>query len=432
MIGSKILQLFIGLVVTSWTARFLGPSNLGTIEYVSSFITFFSCFATLGLEDVIIKELIQYKEREHEVLGSSIILRIFASIACSVVIIILIYLMNPGNVIMIGIAVILSFSLVFNSFEMIRFWYQSKLEAKTSSIIQTLVYIIVSIYRIYCLVTAKNVYWFAAVTTVSSMVTALFLYLSYRKDRAKPLAFNKDLAKTMFLESHHFIYSGLMSAIYGQMDKVMLKEMMDTTAVGYYSTAVGINSIWSFVLSAIIDSINPTIIEAKQAGDEELYHQRIIRLYAVVFYFSAFVSLGITILAKPIILILYGEQYIPSIECLRVATWINTFSYLGVARNAWMVTENNQKYQKYILGLGAIVNLILNALWIPSFGISGATVATLITQIITGVFGTLLFKETRENTLFILKGLNPAVIKQVLDELLWEFKEKLGEIKAPK
>ena len=418
MIGARILQMLLGIFITAWTARYLGPSNTGVISYVSSFVTFFAAFSTLGLNDVIIKELIDHEGREHYVLGTSILMRLASGFCSALLVFSIVSFLNRGDRVMQWTAVLLSFSLIAESLEMLSYWYQSRLESKVTSIIQTIAYLTVALFRTIGLVLNKDVLWFAFVTSLESIVIGSLLYISYRKNSTVRLAFDFSLAKEMFSRSHHFIYSGIMIAIYSQMDSIMLKEFLDTSATGYYGIALGINSMWAFILEAIIVSIYPTIIEAKKEKREDIYHKRIIQLYSIVFWFSACASVVIMILSKFIIVTLYGEAYLPSAGCLRISTWINTFAYLGVARGAWMVSENNQKYQKYILGMGAAVNLVLNYLWIPKAGIIGAAAATLLTQMVTSMIGPLFFRRTRENTLFILKGMNPAVIIRVITGLI--------------
>lgn len=95
------------------------------------------------------------------------------------------------------------------------------------------------------------------------------------------------------------------------------------------------------------------------------------------------VSTIICILSKPMILFLYGDEYLPATMPLRIVTWYTAFSYLGVARNAWIVCENQQKYLAWIYLSAAVTNIVLNLFLIPRFGASGAAVASLAAQIVT-------------------------------------------------
>lgn len=129
------------------------------------------------------------------------------------------------------------------------------------------------------------------------------------------------------------------------------------------------------------------------------------QLYAIVFYVSFFVSTFICIFGDLAIRILYGAEYAPAGTPLKIVTWYTAFSYLGVARNAWIVCENRQKYLKYLYAAAAIVNVLLNALMIPSMGAVGAALASLITQISTSIVLPLLLKPLRPNAKLMLEAI---------------------------
>ena len=77
-----------------------------------------------------------------------------------------------------------------------------------------------------------------------------------------------------------------MVAIYTQTDKLMLKQMLDETSVGYYSLASSVNTMWVFVLSAIIDSIYPTIMILYKSGEQKAFERKNIQMYSIVIYVS--------------------------------------------------------------------------------------------------------------------------------------------------
>lgn len=134
---------------------------------------------------------------------------------------------------------------------------------------------------------------------------------------------------------------------------------------------------------------------------------------AIVFYVSLFVSAMICLVAKPFILILYGENYLPAVGPLRIVVWYTAFSYLGVARNAWMVCENRQKYLKYLYVSAAVLNIVLNLALIPSWGASGAAAASLITQASTTILLPALIRPLRPNTKLMLDA---VLMRGVLPE----------------
>ena len=154
---------------------------------------------------------------------------------------------------------------------------------------------------------------------------------------------------------------------------------------------------------ALINSSRPVIIASRNKS-QELYIKQNKRLYAAIIWIGIAAGLGITVLSKLIIYILYGQEYMPSVSSLQISAWYTMFAMLGSARGIWIVCEEKSKYVKYYLGIGAILNVILNYLLIPVYGPGGAAAATLATQIFTAVLAPALFKETRVYTKYVLEA----------------------------
>lgn len=188
----------------------------------------------------------------------------------------------------------------------------------------------------------------------------------------------------------------MMVAIYGQTDKFMLKQMLDETSVGYYSIAASVNLMWVFVLQAIIDSLYPTIMQLFEE-DREQFNRKNRQLYAIVIYVSMAAAICFVLFAPLVIKILYGDAYMPAVGPLRVITWYTIFSYLGVARNAWIVCMNKQKYLKYMYLSAAFINVGLNYIMIPMWGASGAALASLLTEVCTSLVLPCCWKDMRPN-----------------------------------
>lgn len=401
------------------TARYLGPSNYGVLTYTASFVTLFTSIATLGLNNIIVKEIIDHKDCEGKVLGTSIIMRLFASAISTICIIIIVYLINKNDGNVVYAAFLQSLGLFFQAFDMINYWYQSKLQSKVSTIITLTAYILMTIYKIIILILQKNVLWFAFANTLDYITIAIFLIISYKCRTKDKLSFSFKFAKTMLFSSFPFIIAGIMSALYGQFDKIIIGQMLDNTSVGYYSTAISICGMWTFVLSAIIDSARPIIMDLKNKN-QYLYEKRITQLYASIIWISIAVSIIITIFAKPIILILYGSQYLNAIKPLRILTWYTAFSMLGVAINIWLISEHKQKYVNYNCLIGVVTNILLNYTLIPVLGISGAAIAALVTQIVTNFIVPACIKDIRDIAKHILNAfrLKNVISKNTIKTLI--------------
>ena len=402
-IGGKIFQMVLTLIVGMLTARYLGPSNYGVIGETASYVAFFSVVCQLGFTSTAVKEIMDNTDRQGEILGTTIFFRVCTSIISSVAITILLFIMKGGDRLIVTVAFLQSLSLIFQSFEMIHYWYQSRLETQVSVKIQSIAYIVMAIYKIAILALGKNVQWFAFSTALEAAVVGFFLLVVYQRGEGQKLSVSISAGKDILKRSYHFILSGLMVTIYSEMDKIMLGQMLSETAVGYYTAATKVSSMWSFVIMALINSSRPLIIASRNKS-EELYIKQNKRLYAAIIWIGIAAGLAITLFAKLIIFILYGQEYLPSVSSLQISAWYTMFAMLGTARGIWIVCEEKSKYVKYYLGVGAIINVVLNYLLIPQFGPGGAAAATLATQIFTSVLAPAMFKETRVYTKYVLEA----------------------------
>lgn len=399
----KIAQIIIQLTVSLVSVRYLGPENYGSISYVTSFIGLFTSITELGLQGVVIKKLIDEPENSGEIIGTSIFMRIISSIFSIISIIILIFLLNQDNKLMLLIAILQSISLIFMSVEVLDFWFQSKLQSKYTSIAKIIAMIIVALWKVYLLINAKSVEYFAFSTTIQSMVIAILLTYLYFKNDGEKLKVSLKRGIELIKESYHFILSGLMVVIYTQVDKIMIGKMIDVSEVGIYTIASAMPAMYTFIFVAMINSARPIILEQRNK-DYGLYLKRIKQLYAFIIWLSIIIGIFIMFFGKIIIYILYGNEYISGVNSFSISTWSNIFALIGTARGIWIVAEGKGKYVKKYLMVGAIANIILNFVFIPELGIDGAAFATLITQFITCIVAPMFYKETRIHTKYVVEA----------------------------
>lgn len=404
LISGKIIQMVLSLFVGIITARYLGPGNYGLINYGTAFTTFFAALCGLGINSVIIKDFVDNPDEQGEAIGSALIMKIISSVLSVIMIVGIVSIVDFGEPLTITVVALCSLGSVFNVFDTFNYWFQNRYQSKVSSFIALFAYLVTSAYRIVLLIYNKDVRWFALAMSVDYIVIAVLLFWAYKRNGGPRLRFSFKKAKSLLSVSHHYILSTMMVAIYGQTDKLMLKQFLGEDEVGYYATAVSICTMWTFVLQAIIDSLYPTILRL-HSENTEAFNKKNKQLYAIVFYVSCFVSVGIFLFGDWAVLLLYGADYAPAGLPLKIITWYTAFSYLGVARNAWIVSEGKQRYLKYMYLGAAVLNVILNCLFIPIMGAAGAALASLITQVFTSMILPLFIKEMRFNARLMVEAI---------------------------
>ncbi len=411
----KVVESILGLVIGMITARYLGPANYGLISYASSIVAFVVPIMKLGLTSIAVQEFINSPDNEGAVIGTSLMMSICSAILSIISVMAFCYVANPNEPQTLMVCFLYSLSLIFQAGEIIQYWFQAKLQSKYPSIVTLIAYFIVSVYKVILLITEKSVELFAITHAIEALIISVILFVIYRRKSSSKLKISVSTGKRMFSRSKYYIISGLMISIFQHMDRVMLKTMLGASESGYYSAAITCIGITGFVFAAIIDSFRPSILESKNILKKD-YEQKLIILFAIITIISIGQSLVMTLLAKPLILLMYGSAYEATIPLLQLAVWYCTFGYYGTVRNIWILAENKQKYLWIINLTGVVANFLLNYFLIPVFDAAGAAVATLLTQLIINVLLSFIIKPLRSVGMLMLRSWNPKYVLSYIKE----------------
>lgn len=421
MIGCKIIQSLLQFVVGMLSARYLGPSNYGLVSYAASIVAFAVPVMQLGLSDTLVQDYVNGKYQESQILGTSLVMNIVSGIACMIGVTSFAAVANPGEPVTVAICALYSTSLLFQAVEMTKYWFHAKLYSKYSSLAALAAYIAVSAYKLYLLACGHSVYWFALSHSVEYGVTGAVMISVYWHLEHKKLSFSFAVAKTMFSRSRYYIMANLMVTVFQNVGHVLLKQFVSDAENGFFTAAITCYVITSFVYAAIMDSVRPVILESKRQSQRN-FEQNIARLYGAIIYMALVQSIAYTLLAKPIIVILYGSEYLPAVSVLRILAWQAVFSNMGTVRNIWILGEGAHSVLWKINLSGAVANVILNALLIPRWGACGAALASVGTQFFTNFVMGFILKPIRENNRLLLRGFNPRLLVELFQLFMRKYR----------
>lgn len=405
LLSERLINLGVAFFVGVYVARYLGPDGYGVLSFAQSIVGFATVFASLGIKNVLTRNLVQEADDYPRILGTAFGLRIAASVLSIVIVYFASAYLTDDRTTRL-IIIILSFNNFFQSFEVIKSLFQSKVLAKKIVPVAVIQTAVGAAIKIALVLVEADLVWFAVVYVVELVVAAVGLtYLYYRGSRPSFInKFDVTYAKTLLKDSWPLIFSGFVVAIYMKIDQVMIKYMLDDAAVGLYAVAVKFTSIWYFIGGLICSSLFPAVIQAKKR-DPMLYENRLQNLYELMVGIGLAIAIPITIVAYPLIDLLYGADFIEASSVMIIHVWSLIFVFLGAASNNWLLTENLQKYKLSRTILGAVVNVGLNFLLIPIYGIQGAAIATLVSQIMASYVGYLLVSDTRKAFIMQSKAL---------------------------
>lgn len=386
-----VVALFVGVYV----ARYLGPERFGLLSYAISFVGLFLALATLGLDGIVIRSLVQDPERREKLLGTSFALKIIGALLLIVLVFVAVQMTSSDTFTKI-LVLIIAVGMLFQSFNVIDFYFQSQVLAKFTSYAQFCSLVVSSITKVALVAIKASLVWFAWVVVLENAVLAISLVLMYRQQNLKVFQWQPErkLAMELLRDSWPLILSGIAVMVYMRIDQVMIKEMLDSEAVGNYAAAVCLSEAWYFVPIAVCSSLFPAIITAKKVS-EKFYYARLQKLYDLMVWLAIAIALPTTFLAEYVISLLFGNEYATAAGVLKIHIWAGVFVFLWVASGKWLLSENMQMFAFYRTFAGMIVNVALNLILIPLFGINGAAWATLIAQSVSAFWSDIFFIKTR-------------------------------------
>ena len=392
LIAEKIFRLTVGLFVGVWGARFLGPEQFGTLSYAQAFVGLIGAFATLGMDGIVIKHLVKDDENRDLLLGTAFTLKLLGAMVAVFIISIVTGTTSNDNKEVIIITIIAS-ALVFQSLNVIDFYFQSIVLSRYIVIVNLISQLVVSLIRISLILAEAPLITFAYVILFDAVILAVgYIYVYKHKNLSfRQWNFNKQTATELLKYSWPLAISGIVISIYMKIDQVMIKEMLGKTSTGHYAAAVKISEAWYFVPIAINSSLFPAIINAKKRSLKEFY-DRLKILYSFMLLSAVAISIPTTIYSKYIINLLYKEQFDQASTVLMFHIWAGVLVSLGVVTSSIVIANNKQNNALISTSIGAISNIILNLLMIPRFGIIGAAFTTMLSQIISGLIVPIYFR----------------------------------------
>ena len=400
----KMLSMIVGFLI----ARYLGPVSFGDLSFADALTAIVAAVGTLGLDSFIIREIIKEPNKKNEILGTSLAMRLAVNLLI-IPISIGLYLLfhefsdHPGKPLTL-IIILLSIASFFKSFNVIDSYFQSQVQSKYVVKVQNIVVILSAVVKILLVWLNMPLIYFAAALTFDAFILALGLVWMYysRGFDMRQWTFNLSRAKSLLQQSFPLILSAVMVSIYMKIDQVMLKNV-GSAEVGIYSAAAKISEAWYFIPLAIVTSVFPAIINARQT-DLERYHKRLKNLYDLLVFMSLPVAIVLSFFGTDLIHLLYGNRFEGAGTMLSIHIWSGIFVFLGVASSQYLLAEGYTKISFQRTAFGAVANILLNLWLIPLYGGIGASIATLIACFLS-TFYIIFIPKTRQQGIMMLKSL---------------------------
>jgi PST family polysaccharide transporter len=374
----------LSLVVGTLVARHLGPINFGEISYILAYIALFQAVATFGTDGIIVSDISRDREKANVTIGTVFILRLLTGVVCWLLAIVYMAVAYGTNDIRVLLIIVGGGGLILQSTDVIDLWFQSQSQSKRTVISKLMAYIIANAVRIGLIMMDAPLWAFVAVITLDAFLGFAALTVAYQKfSIGKNWKFVYGKAKSLLYESWPFMFSALSIAMYTNIDRLMIENILGSRELGIYAAALPLSQAFQFIPVAVSVSVMPFLAKM-EVIDHRKYMNNLFMYFRIFLIYGIIMSTIIIFFSDQLIKIFYGKQYEESSIVLAIHVLSNIFICLGLAQGIQMAIEGAKKIIIYKTIIGLVVCVCFNYILIPLYGVVGAAISAVSTQATVG------------------------------------------------
>jgi O-antigen/teichoic acid export membrane protein len=394
-VTGKVVTLLGGLLVGIFVARYLGPEKYGLMSYVISYVAIFQVLAYFGMDNIEIREESKTPEDRDKIIGTAFALKIGFALLTMLIVAITVWIFEADNFTK-WMILLYSFSMIMNSFGVIRNYFTSLVW--NEYIVKTEIFraLIGAGIKVVLLLLHVPLVWFIVATLFDTVLIAGGYLASYQSkiDSIRKWQFDKTTAIYLIKQSFPLLLSGAAVVVYTKIDQVIIRNLLDTESVGYYSVADRFIEICLFIPTILSQTITPILVKAFSANQAE-YDQKSQQFMNIMVWSTIVLCVIVCLIAHPLIRYTFGIQYLHSVPILQIMVFKVAGYALAQSSGAMIIVESKQKYTLFrnMIGCGACI--ALNYLLIPHFGLKGAAYASILTSLCAGYLAHLVIPHYR-------------------------------------
>lgn len=391
----RTVRMGFGFLVSVALARLLGPSRFGTFVYATAMAALFQPLVSLGMERIVIRDLVRFKEDRSMLLGTATLLRFLGG--------------GVGLAVLVGasawsgalsgesrwVVTIIAAGNVFMAADVVDWAFQARGHFGLPVVIRVVVFILAASIRLFLAASGASLLLIADTVLGEFALVAILLGFAALRGKELPLgswSWNSGKAMHLLALSWPLLLAEIAIWVFQRLDLVMLQHFEPGRDVGWFASASRLTQAAQMIPVVAVQVLAPEAARTGSLKETLALTGRAMRVLAMVAYAVTFAT---CFLASWLVPLLFGEAYDGAVRLVMIMSWSNVFVYLGCCHAMYLVTVDLQRISLYLTWTTAAVSLVLNLLLIPRWHGLGAAVASLAAYGITAMFGVLVYEESR-------------------------------------
>lgn len=401
----KVLKLGLQLWVSVWLARHLGPEGFGFYSYVLAFVALFSGLATLGLPQIGVRQLVREPESRAQILGTAGALLLCGAAAALLLAAIGVGVVRPGDAAARIAVVVIGATLLFQASAVVRYWFESQVASRHVVVAENVALAVGAAVKVALILGGAGVmpFFWAALAESALLAAALLLAYTRREQDLAQWRPSWGRARQLMSGAWPLALSGAILMVQARIDQFMLAELAGNRELGYYSVALRLAEGLVFFSIILQSTLYPVLVQARKVSFIE-FHARLMSFYRASFVLALAVCVPVALLGPWLVQLLFGPAYEPAGPLLSLMAGRVMLAFMGIARSVFLLIEDLQAWATVTLTIGTLLNIALNALWIPEYRGVGAVWASLVSFTVTSFVVDLFNRRTRGNVADIVRA----------------------------
>lgn len=378
MMLEKVISIFGLIFVTSYVAKYIGPTNFGKIALATTLFTFVQTLTWFGNQEILFKRVSKNHQSGLNYLSNTQKIRFYLFFLMSLPILFGLYIFTDLLTLIFGVAT--AFATYFITQDIYAVYNNAVLHSYINAIVN-MVGLSIALAVRYVIVLFELEYAYLAIPIVLvTLIPYLLKRYWFNRSLKTPILNQQKYRKYYFLAGGSLVISSLAVSFYTQITSLMLAKLTSLKDLGIYAVAVTLGTAWSFINFAVITSVLSKIYREK---DHYASYVMVAKLNLVILAVSLFVVAVLGVLGQWIIEILYGAAYQDAYKLLIVLALSTMLSGLGTIAARLMVKEESYAYISKKMLFVALSALPISYGMIYVYGLIGAAYSVFIIELLS-------------------------------------------------
>ncbi len=396
----QFFERFVGLgcsfIASIFVIRYFAPAEYGIFAYAASYVTLFSSLTSMGLQSIVVREVVKNSIPTETILGSAFVIMICGAVAALILAVGGALLTHEKSTAT-WIILIMCLTNIVGSLAVINYYFQAKIKARYIAYILLVQDVIDICIRIGMVHFKAKLLSFALLGLIESILAYTAIYLSFRSSsKLNNWRIEAKTIKFLLHQSTPIALTALISSQYMRLDQVLLEHFKGFAQVAPYSVGIKLIEVFYIIPSIISINLFPKMTELFNNVDKTAFNIYFKKAIIINLVFSVIIIALLFTCAEEIIFLLYGTKYYNAVFVLKYGSLCILPYFLAVITEIWIQINSMQKYSLYKTIVMLILNITLCVIFIPRYGQQGAISALVITYLISNLIVWIIFKDLRQ------------------------------------